>query len=349
MGNAVTLATLDRGAGRRDLGTVEHKAFVQSGFPVKLGRSAEMRDWLAGARDEGFELIHSHGLWMMPNIYPAAVAARAKIPHVVAPRGTLDPAALVYSRHLKLAAWYLGQRRVLQQAAALHATSEEEAGQFRALGFRQPIILLPNGNDMPSANRPPRQARRTLLYLGRLHAKKGLDMLLGAWAELEATYPDWDLRIVGRGTAEFEASLVRDIEALKLRRVRIDGPLYGEEKLRALKAADLFVLPTRGENFGMVVAEAFAAGTPVLTTRGAPWSGIKTHRCGWWTDPVPEAIGAGLSDALSLPSDTLEEMGLRGRAWMTRSYSWDNIGMRMAAAYLWLCHGGSQPQDVLRM
>ena len=137
----VTLASLDRGAGTRDLGTVTHRSFLQKKFLQKLGISSDMKAWLMNARENGISLLHSHGLWMMPNIYPGRAALQANIPHVIAPRGTLDPAALVYSRHLKQAVRHLGQGRVMRGAAALQATSEEEAGHIRAQGLPQPKSL----------------------------------------------------------------------------------------------------------------------------------------------------------------------------------------------------------------
>ena len=343
----VLLATLDRGAGVKDLGAVTHKAFLQNDFPRKLGVSRSMKAWLLKARANGISLIHSHGLWMMPNIYPARATAQAGIPHVIAPRGTLDPAALVYSRRLKQAVRFLGQGAALRGAAALHATSEDEVRHIRDQGLRQPIILSPNGIDMPRTPRPRRGARRTLLYLGRLHEKKGLDMLLDAWAALESAHPDWDLRIIGKGSESFESGLVKSIVARGLTRVAMDGAIYGDGKLAAFQEADLFVLPTRGENFGMVVAEALAAGTPVVTTTGAPWKGLTDHRAGWSCAPETQAIEAVLADALRVPRPNLEAMGARGQAWMAGTFGWEAIGAGMAESYRWLLKGGDKPPQIL--
>lgn len=343
----VVLATLDRGAGTRDLGAVTHRAFTQAGFPLKLGRSAPMRSWLGGARADGRSLIHSHGLWMMPNIYAAEASARAGMPHVIAPRGTLDPAALVYSPLIKRAMWHLGQGAALKNATALHATSEEEAAHIRAQGLRQPIILSPNGIDIPRKSRPPRGRRRTLLYLGRLHEKKGLDMLLAAWEVLEPDYPGWDLRIIGKGSQSFEAGLAHEITSRGLSRVILDKAVYGDEKLSAFQAADLFVLPTRGENFGMVVAEALAAGTPVVTTTGAPWEGLIDHRAGWSCPPESRAITTVLNEALAVPRQELDAMGRRGQDWMARAYGWETMGQGMAESYHWLLHRGDLPSQII--
>ena len=348
LGHDVTLATLDRGCGTHDLGEVHHISFPQAPFPRRLGRSPEFKAWLLDAGRRSFQLIHSHGLWMMSNIYPAVAARRANIPHVLAPRGTLDPAALDYSRWLKKAFWHLRQGAVVHGTAALHATSEQEAQHLRAFGLRNPIILSPNGIDLPDRSRPARRQRRTLLYLGRLHEKKGLDMLLQAWVNLEPAYLEWDLRIVGKGTAEFENEIDQEIVRKGLQRVRLEGAVYGESKLAAFQGADLFVLPTRGENFGMVVAEALAAGTPVVTTTAAPWEGLISTRSGWSCAPTVDAIEATLKQAMARSTGTLEEMGARGRAWMRTAYSWDTVAARLSRAYAWLVEGGNMPEDILR-
>ena len=347
----VVLATLDRGGGTKNIEPVTHLAFAQAAFPRKLGRSPSMRRWLSDSKNNGISLIHSHGLWMMPNIYPARVAARFGIPHIIAPRGTLDPEALVYSAVAKKFVSCLGQSSSLKGAAAFHATSTDEACHIRAQNLRQPIILSPNGIDIPPCNHIYTGGRRTLLYLGRLHHKKGIDMLLQAWMFLEPEYPDWDLRIVGKGSDAFETELRRDIANRGLNRVIVDGPLYGDDKLAALQQADLFVLPTRGENFGVVVAEALAAGTPVVTTTAAPWAQLEDYRAGWCCPPQSISIQSSLARALAVDADSLMEMGMRGRAWMQRAYGWVEIGARMANAYEWLLQDplsrGIPPTEVL--
>lgn len=347
----VVLATLDRGAGIQNLESVTHLAFAQAPFPRRLGVSLPMRTWLRQAKANGVALIHSHGLWMMPNIYPARAAARAGIPHVIAPRGTLDPAALVHSAYAKKLVRWLGQDSSLIGATAFHATSMIEVSHIRAQGLCQPIVLSPNGIDIPPVTRPVRGGRRTLLYLGRLHQKKGLDMLLQAWMVLESAYPDWDLRIVGKGSAIFEADLARDIARRGLSRVTLEGPAYAGDKLTAFQQADLFVLPTRGENFGMVVAEALAAGTAVVTTTAAPWSELEQNNAGWCCSPELISIQKTLERALAVERNTLMVMGMRGRAWMARDYGWEGISSRLVNAYEWLSkvpdRRGSPPEDVL--
>jgi glycosyltransferase involved in cell wall biosynthesis len=106
------------------------------------------------------------------------------------------------------------------------------------------------------------------------------------------------------------------------------------------------VLPTRNENFGMTVAEALAAETPVVSTRGAPWAGMQANRCGWWIDFGAEPLAATLRSALAVPADELSAMGRRGRAWMARDFGWTRVAADMAELYAWLLHGGEPPPTV---
>src|SRR5262249_16630852 len=143
-----------------------------------------------------------------------------------------------------------------------------------------------------------------------------------AWALIEAEYPNWRLRIIGPSELGYDEELRGGAATLSLRRVSIEGPVYGDTKLGLMRAADVFVLPTLDENFGMTVAEALAAGTPVITTKGAPWSGLETEGCGWWIDHGVEPLTAALATSMSMPRTALRAMGAKGQAWVARDFSW---------------------------
>ena len=131
--------------------------------------------------------------------------------------------------------------------------------------------------------------------------------------------------------------------ALGLTRVSVEGPIYGDAKTAAYREADLFVLPTLNENFGLTVAEALAAGTPAISTKGAPWSGLESEGCGWWIDHGVEPLAAALAHAMALPRETLKAMGDKGREWMARDFSWDRVARDMLDVYLWLARGAGPP------
>lgn len=295
------------------------------------------------------QVIHSHGLWMFPNIYRWRGQTESRRLFVISPRGMLSPVALSFSRLPKLAFSFLAQNSALSEAGLFHATSDEEANDIRAFGLTQPIAVIPNGielSSIPLVSVPPR--RRTLLSLGRIHPKKGLDTLIQAWARVEDHFPNWELLIVGPDQGGHLASLQALAKQLKLKRVLFKDPVFGEGKVQLMAAASLFALPTRSENFAMTVAESLAVGTPVISSKGAPWEGLVSNRCGWWVDHGPDPLASALREAMALPAGELQAMGARGRRWMERDFSWNQLAGMMLDAYRWRLEGGEPPAHIRR-
>jgi glycosyltransferase involved in cell wall biosynthesis len=295
------------------------------------------------------DVIHNHGLWLMPNAQAGWAAGRARKPLVISPHGMLAPAALGFSPVKKSVFWALFQGRILRDAACLHATSQQEYEEFRALGLTNPVAVIPNGIDIPDrladdAARPVTE--RAVLSLGRIHPKKGLDRLVHAWSKVEPLYPSWRLKVIGVPAAGHDAELRALAAALGVTRVSIGGPIYGDAKTAAYREADLFVLSSLNENFGLTVAEALAAGTPAISTKGAPWSGLEREGCGWWIDHGAEPLTAALAQAMALPREALRAMGEKGREWMARDFSWDRVASDMLDVYLWLARSGELPSIV---
>jgi glycosyltransferase involved in cell wall biosynthesis len=328
---AVTFSLSAR-AGVSDVDGLSMHRFAPGHAPVlrALGASRALR---LALRDSPADVFHIHGLWRMANVYPADAARARGAPVFVSPRGMLGMEALRFSPLRKKIFWALAQGRAVRMADALHATSEQEWRDIRAFGLRQPVALLPNGVALRAVEAPAREPY--VLSLGRLHPIKGLDRLLRAWALLEADFPDWRLRMHGPSELGHRGELMALARELRLERVEIGDALYGEEKRRAFVRASLFALPSHGENFANTVAESLACGVPVVASTGAPWEGLRVHGCGWWTDNEPEAFAAALRDAMSLSHEERRAIGARGRAWMARDFSWEEIGRRMAECYAW--------------
>jgi glycosyltransferase involved in cell wall biosynthesis len=182
-----------------------------------------------------------------------------------------------------------------------------------------------------------------VLSLGRIHPKKGLARLLHAWSKVEPGHPGWRLKIVGPPEVGHDNELRALAMALGLTRVSVEGAIYGDAKTTAYEGADVFVLSTLNENFGLTVAEALAAGTPVISTKGAPWSGLESEGCGWWIDQGVEPLAAALAHVMALPREALEAMGKRGREWMARDFVWDRVARDMLDVYLWLARCAEPP------
>ncbi len=314
-----------------------------------LGFSVQLKRWLI---DNPFDLFHGHGIWH-PSVHQMAVVAnyRSK-PYIISPRGMLEPWSLRQKHLKKQVALLLYQHKDLAGAACLHATAPMEAANLRALGLHNPIAVIPNGiplEEFPLKDSRAPVGKRQLLFLSRLHPKKGLELLLQAWAGLPQNMAKaWELRIAGNGEETYVKQLQRVAAALGCgETVTFMGPLYGEAKVNAYQEASLFVLPTYSENFGIVVAEALACGTPVITTRGAPWEDLEKHHCGWWIPTGLPALQACLQAAMALPEPVLRDMGHKGRQLVEHNYSMASVARQMQQVYDWLLGQGPQPAFVL--
>ncbi len=346
-GNDVCLATLEDGVQRSS--PLFLKTFRFGLGPKRLGTSPDMKHWLLEVAQAGeVDLIHNHGLWMMPNVYPGQAARRYDVPLMVAPRGMLSEWAMQNGSYVKKIFYPFLQRPVLKKALCFHATAEAEYADIRRLGFTQPVCILPNGVDVPPlVGSSEGKSRRILLFLGRIHQKKGVDMLLYAWKAVYQRFPEWELHIVGSGKEQYVTMMKNLTKRLCLDRVSFFGPLYNAQKWEAYRNADIFVLPTHSENFGMTVAEALATGTPAIVTKGAPWEKLEIEGAGWWIDIGVEPLTACLEKAMDESEGRLIQMGKAGRDWMNRDFSWEKIGIRMTMVYRWLLDGGKAPEWVL--
>ena len=296
------------------------------------------------------DILHSHGLWQPLMHWTARYARRADIPLVIHPRGMLEPWALAYRGWKKRWALTLYQMRDLETAMVLLATAQQEAEHFRQMGLRQPIAVIPNGVELPAAtqslvpNRNVNQTKRAL-FLSRIHPKKGLLNLLDAWACVQPQ--QWQLQLAGPDEGGHLAEVMHRAQALGLQdRIEYLGSVDGEQKAAVYQGADLFILPTFSENFGVVVAEALAYGLPVITTHGAPWAGLVEHRCGWWVEPTVDGLVGALRDAVAKEPLQLQEMGMRGQVY-AREFDWGNIARQTVEVYRWVLGQGERPACIL--
>lgn len=298
------------------------------------------------AADSRIDLVHDHGLWLPMHHAIAVWCRRRNVPRLVSVRGMLNPWARRHHVGRKLLAWMLFQREGLVTADVLHATSEAEVAAIRGAGLMQPVILLPNGVDLPPlATSSGQRSDRTALFLGRLHPSKGIDLLLEAW---QAVAPHgWSLVIAGGGSEAYVRSIKLSISRLgPAASVALHGTVDDVAKWDLYRACDLFVLPSHSENFGSVVAEALATGLPVITTRAAPWDWLPERRAGWWVSVDAASLSQAILEATSLPAEDLGSMGLRGREECRRLFDWSAITSQFLEAYDWLLGRAGMPACV---
>jgi glycosyltransferase involved in cell wall biosynthesis len=273
----------------------------------------------------------------------------------------LDPVSFGQKAWKKRLGMVAFARRNLETAACVHVTAPLEARNVSRRIPGHPIAVIPNGVQVPVLDEadtkadvqwlesvcPEAQGRRIALFLGRLHPQKGLAELLNAWASVGRSREDWHLCIVGPDQLSHTDQLKRLAEQLGIRgQISFPGPLDGEDKLRAYRAAELFVLPSPSENFGIVVAEALAAGTPAIATTGTPWSWLATHDCGWHVAPGTMGLRSGLEEALAMSPQELESKGRRGRELICERFTWEKIGQQMIRVYEWILGYREAPECV---
>lgn len=343
LGHEVTIATV-AGADER-LSAAADAAAAGGVRVVRFAPSAPRVLFFSWAMLQGLpelaraaDLVHVHSNWTFPVWWGSECACRAGKPLVMSPQGCLDPVRLAHSAWKKRLAGVF-DRRCLRRASVIHATSDAERGWIeRYVGGRPCIEVIPNGVELPEpgpTTAKPANRTRRVLSLGRLHPLKGLDLLLDAWATAcrsGTAAGAWRLVIAGPDEQGTRARLEAQARTLGLKNVELPGPLYGDEKRRALADADLFVVPSRSENFGIAVAEALAAGLPVIATKATPWREID-GRCGWWVDVDAAAVTRGLAVAMQLGDAERAAMGECGRGLVAARYRWPSVARAMLEAY----------------
>lgn len=296
-----------------------------------------------GLRDAALaaDCLHLHGVWDPVVFRAARLAQRVGKPYVITPHGMLDPWCLRQSRLKKAIALRLGYRSMLDRAAVLHALTTDEAGSFRTLGLMARVEIVPNGVSLADAEStancdpfdlPGLGGRPYVLFLGRLHFKKGLDFLGDAFKVLARRLPDVHLVVAGPDEGAKSDFIRRIVDGATANRVHVVGPLVGEEKWAALRGAACFCLPSRQEGFSVAVLEAMACGTPVVISPECHFLEVGSHGAGL---VVPLDSGA-LADALSrILADPLarEAMGRSARNLIRTRYAWDRIVEQMNVVY----------------
>lgn len=298
-------------------------------------------------------IAHIQNIWD-PALHKVAEECQKKgVPYVISPRGMLEPWSLKQKRWKKNPALWAYQLGDLKKASCIHTTAISEMEHVRALGVECPIAVIPNGiktSDYTEKDyNAPRKGKKRMLFLSRIHPKKGIDLLLKAWDILpKELTTQWELVIAGEGGSDYtlddlKAMIAKDFAHLD---VIVAGPQYGEAKTKIYQSADIFVLPTWSENFGMVIAEAMCCGVPVITTTGTPWTELKEKNLGWYIDLSVESLKDALIDAMNRSDDELHDMGKRSREHIINEYSIEAVAYKYKALYGWLMGENDMPEFV---
>jgi poly(glycerol-phosphate) alpha-glucosyltransferase len=321
--------------------------------PRAWGYAPRLSALLAGA---DLDLLHVHGLWMYPSAASLGWARATSRPYIVTPHGMLDAWAVRNSSWKKRAALWAYEARHLQSANCLHALCEAEAKAIRSFGLRNAICIVPNGVDPPNpapAQQPGWLGRLPgkapiLLYLGRLHPKKGLVDLLQAWRDFDARAGagkgDWHLAIAGWDQNGHERELRQLAENFALAgSVHFLGPQFGADKEALFRRATALVLPSLSEGLPMVVLEAWSHGLPALLTRHCNLP--EGYRAGsaWEIEPGRDGIRRGLVAVAGMSVEQCRAAGLAARRLSVERFSQSGTSGMMKAVYGWLLGSGPRP------
>jgi poly(glycerol-phosphate) alpha-glucosyltransferase len=371
------LGLIDEGwkSDQAEWGNIPAHVFSFSG-PRVFGFSSTLREEVMKS---DADLLHLHALWMHTSIIASGWKKLKQRPYIVTPNGMLEPWALRNSGWKKRIAAFIYENRMLYGASCLQANTIKEFNDFRAYGLKQPIAIIPNGVDLPETRDEDRASRaydqssgrKTLLFLGRIHPKKGLPNLIRAFKKAHDTRrspldsPNWQLVIAGWDQGGHEAELLQLCEemGMKSKKLKVEGesialdsrpstldadvifygPAFKGEKAELLRSADAFVLPSFSEGLPMSVLEAWSYRLPVVMTPECNLPEGFSADAAIRIETGAESIALGLDSLFSMSESDLRSMGAKGRALVEERFTWKKIAAQMREVYDWMLGGGETP------
>ena len=338
----------------------ESSGFAEGGEISQTAIGASAAWWPLGLRQKevasslgSADGFHIHGLWEEHGLVTSRIARSLRKPYLVSAHGMLEPWALKTRRLKKAIYASLVERRNITDADCLHALTVAEAEAYRRFGAKNPIAVIPNGVCVPTGVTPDDflsafpnlREKRLVLFLGRLHYKKGLDILVNAWKQADPD-PDTHMVIAGPDFENTQSSIERQVGELNLeRQVTFCGMLSGSMKWSALAACTIFVLPSHSEGLSVSILEAMGMNKPVIVTRQCNMPEVLIHEAGWVIEPDPDQLASALRDVFRLAGAEVDRIGRNGGALVAHRFNWPAIGTQMRSIYQWLL-GGPKPTEV---
>ncbi len=311
-------------------------------------------------RSVHLDILHAHGIWMLPSAASAGWSKNQKKPNVISPRGMLDSWAVQNSVWKKRIAGWLYENAHLRRAACLHALCKAEVDAIHSYGLKNPICLIPNGvkipqetiSSLPSWKDNVPAGSKVLLYLGRLHPKKGLANLLQAWNAARKKEPrnaeNWYLVVAGWDQNGHENELRALCAKLCIENsVRFVGPQFAIDKCKTYFAADAFILPSFSEGLPMAVLEAWSYRLPVLMTSQCNLPEGFRAEAALQIEPESNSISCTLIELFVMADSERAAIGGRGCRLVETNFSWQKIAADMYSVYEWVVGGGSRPNCII--
>ena len=291
------------------------------------------------------DIVHVNGCWMLQCSLTIFWAKSKGYPVILSPHGMLEPWDIKKNYWTKkLPALLLYQKRSIQICNCLIATSETEKNNLLSLGYNNNVTIVPNGIITNGIKcKQSWEEKKIILFLALYRKNKGIDLLMDSISQIKNKLKDWRIIIAG---IESDYT-INDLKLMAKTHgiadiTEIPGPLYGKDKWNAYRDADVFILPTLNENFGIVIAESYLCGTPVITTKGTPWKSIKDNNCGWWVDRNVNSISNSILEFLATTPEQRMQMGLKGAKIVLENYSSSIVSKKMVDTYIAVINANQQ-------
>jgi glycosyltransferase involved in cell wall biosynthesis len=298
------------------------------------------------------QIIHCHGLWQYFIIKSYYFSKRHKIKFIISPHGMLEPWSLKQNWLVKKISFYLYQKKILNHASCIHATSLMEANNIKKLGFKN-IAIIPNGIDIneynfKNSNNLYNNDELTFLFISRIHHKKGIEILINSLFLLRKNCDKkFKLHIYGDGNIQYIDKINLLIKMTKMDDlIFVHKPIYGSLKINLLQNSDILILPSFSENFGNVIAEALSCGTPVITTNKTPWTILNITNSGWCIDVGITPLYNLLIKIINIDKKTLNFMSINARKLACDQFSISKTSNMHLKMYDWV-HGNSNKPDFI--
>lgn len=305
-------------------------------------------------------IVHLHLLWGFTQYCGYKLHKKQNLPLIISLRSCLYKESLKKSYLKKSVFRLLYVNNMLEEANVIHVTAEEEYKQFRSLGFKNKVAIIPNGINIEEFTNLPKKENalnklelskkyKYILFLSRIEKRKNVDLLVKAFAAVNTKFQDWRLIIAGPSKHSYKNKIMELINRDRMlgNKIIFTGMLKDYGRLCAFSVASLFVLPTKFENFGISIAEAMASAIPVITTTGTPWKAIKDKNAGWYISVNEKEVIRALEDAMGLEEAKLRKMGLNGREIIIKDYSWKEQIEKLNNVYLWMLGKMKMPECII--
>ncbi|MGF1449422.1 MAG: glycosyltransferase [Opitutales bacterium] len=292
---------------------------------------------------EARRVVHAHGFYVYPNKVLGGWARRLKRALVCHPHGMFEPWILKRSRWKKRLVHWLFEDANFRHACLWRALTSKEAEQVRALGLTGEIVVAPNGIDLApfedAAIAPASKERRRLLFLGRLHPKKGIDLLLRAASQSPAFQAGWEIVVAGPDEGGHLAELQAVVRELRLEaRVTFPGTVTGADKVSLLRSADVFALTSHSEGFSVAILESMACGVPVLGSHACNFPELARDGGGWLCEAEVASVRTSLEGALACTDEERQQRGRTGQELVRQRYTWQAVAQTLLEACDAHCH-----------